>query len=313
MDFPVPSPRRWYALLALPPLMWAGNALIGRALVGEIPPLALSFWRWVVALALLTPFTLGDVLAHRRVLVAHWRVLVAMGVLSITAYNSLLYLAVQTTTAINATLVGASMPLMILVLGRFLLNEAITLGQLGGILLSLAGLVLIVTHGEPARLAALTVTAGDGFMLLATFSWALYSVMLKRWPVPVGGPTLLTVLIAIGVTGILPFYVWELRHGSRLAGGWHAIGAILYTAVFASLAAYSLWNRGVAALGASIAGQYSNLVPVFTAVLGVTLLGEPFRWHHALAAALIFLGIFLAGRGRRVRRKVALDGPPCVG
>lgn len=160
--------RHWLLLLALPPLFWAGNALVGRAVVGQVPPLALAFWRWVVALALALPFTWREIVTNAPMLRRHWKVLVGLGVTSVGAYNTLLYLAVQTTTAINATLVGASMPLMILVLAATWLRQPIGWRQIGGILVSLVGLVVVVTHGEPALLLGLRLGAGDGLMLLAT-------------------------------------------------------------------------------------------------------------------------------------------------
>lgn len=291
--------RLWLGLLVLPPLFWAGNALVGRATVGEIPPLALSFWRWAVALAIILPFTGRDLLESRTVLWAHrWRVL-WLGLVSVAAYNTLLYLAVQTTTAINATLVGTSLPLMVLLLGRFWLGEAIRPRQAVGIAVSALGLVAIIARGEPARLAALGLTPGDGLMLLATMSWALYSVMLKRLPVPVRPFTLLTALIVVGVIAILPLYLWELSHGISFAPTLRTLGAIGYTALFASVLAYYFWNEGVVTVGAATAGQYTYLIPLFASVLAVVLLGEEFRWFHAAGAGLIFAGIGLASGARR--------------
>ena len=291
------SPRRkWLLLLALPPLFWAGNALVGRAVVGQVPPLALAFWRWVIALALALPFTWREIAANAAMLRRRWPVVAGLALTSVGAYNTLLYLAVQTTTAINATLVGASMPLMILVMAAIWLGEPIGWRQIAGILVSLAGLVTVVTHGEPALLLSLRLTPGDGLMLLATFSWAIYSVMLKRYPLAIGGLALLTVLMAVGLLAILPFYLWELASGLHIQPGWQAPAAILYTALVASLAAYTLWNRGVAEIGATLAGQYTYLLPMFTALLAVALLDEPFHWHHALGGGLIFGGIGLAGK-----------------
>lgn len=291
--------RVWYLLLLLPPLFWAGNALVGRATVGEIPPLALSFWRWVLAFCLILPFTARDILAHRALLMERWRVLVVLALFSVAAYNTLLYLALQSTTAINATLMGTSLPLMVLVLARMWLGEAIRPRQAAGIAVSAAGLLAIVSRGEPASLLALEFAAGDGIMLAATLSWAIYSVMLRRHPLPLKGTTLLAVLIGIGIVLILPLYLWEVSQGLGFTPGPASLAAIAYTAVFASLAAYYFWNGGVAALGAAVAGQFTYLIPLFTAVLAVALLGEEFRWFHGLGAALIFGGIALATGGRR--------------
>jgi len=291
----------WLLLLVLPPLFWAGNALTGRAVANHVAPIELSFWRWVLALALLLPFTARDVLAHRRLFLERWRVVVLMGLFSVAAYNTLLYMAVQTTTAINATLVGASMPLMLLLLGRLWLGEAIRPAQALGIAVSACGVLAVVARGDPGRLAGLVLTPGDGLMLLATLSWAIYSIMLRRYALPVAGTTLLAVLILVGVVALLPLYAWHAATHPAFAPDAGVLAAIGYTAVFASLLAYYFWNRGVAAVGAATAGQYTYLIPLFTAVLAVMLLGEEFQWFHAAGGALIFGGLALATRRAKAK------------
>lgn len=286
--------RLWLILLVVPPLLWAGNALVGRAVVGLIDPVALSFWRWLVALAALLPFTARSLWTHRLVLARHWLAVVVMGLCSVAAYNTLLYMAMHTTTAINATLMGASMPLMILLLGRVWLGTPIRAAQALGIAVSACGMLAVVTRGEPARLLGLQLTPGDGLMVLATVAWAVYSVMLRRFPLPVPGLTLLSAFIVVGLAALAPLYVAQ---GAGLpAGGAGVWGAILYTGLFASLVAFHFWNRGVAAVGAATAGQYSYLIPLFTALAAIPLLDEQAHWYHALGGGLIFAGLFLATR-----------------
>jgi drug/metabolite transporter (DMT)-like permease len=290
----VTGKRAWLFLLAVPPLLWAGNALVGRSVISLLSPIELAFWRWLLALALLLPFTLRSLLEHRPVLVGRWRAVIGLGLTSVAAYNTLLYMAVHTTTAINATLMGSSMPLMILVLGRLWLGEPIRPAQAWGILVSACGMLAVVTRGEAARLLDLQLTPGDGLMLAATLSWAVYSVMLRRYPLPVPGFTLLTALIMVGVVALAPLYAAHVVAHGLPAAGLPVWGAIGYTALFASLVAYYLWNRGVAAVGAAVAGQYSYLIPLFTALLAIPLLGEEFHFYHALGGGLIFAGIGLA-------------------
>lgn len=288
--------RVWLILLVVPPLLWAGNALVGRAIVGIIDPVELSFWRWLLALAVLLPFTARNLLIHGRLLLAHWPVVVVMGLCSVAAYNTLLYMAMHTTTAINATLMGASMPLMILVLGRVWLKTPIRPAQAMGIAVSACGMLAVVTRGDPARLLGLALTPGDGLMLLATLAWAVYSVMLRRFPLPVPGATLLAALIMVGLAALAPLHLWLGGGTSLLSGGPTVLATIGYTGLFASLVAFYFWNRGVAAVGAATAGQYSYLIPLFTALMAIPLLGEQFHWYHALGGGLIFAGIFLATR-----------------
>ena len=291
--------NRSFLLLLLPPLFWAGNALLARATAGDLPPVALAFWRWILALVLILPFTGRDLWASRGILWRHWRPVLGMALTSVAAYNTLLYLAVQTTTAINATLVGTALPIMVLLLARLWLGDPIRPRQSLGMAVSIIGLLTVVTRGEPSRLATLTLTPGDGLMLLASASWATYSVMLRRFPIPVRGFTLLTALIVLGWLMILPFYLFELSLGYTVHLRPLTLGVIAYTAVCASLLAYYFWNLGVAAVGAPTAGLFANLIPLFTAILGVALLGETFAWFHALGGGLIFAGIALATMRRR--------------
>lgn len=290
--------NRALLLLLLPPLFWAGNALLARATAGDLPPVALAFWRWILALVLILPFTGRDLWASRGVLWRHrWPVL-GMALTSVAAYNTLLYLAVQTTSAINATLMSTSIPIFVLLLARLWLGDAIRARQSVGMVVSILGLLTVVTRGEPARLASLTLTPGDGLMLVASASWAVYSVMLRRFPIPVRGFTLLTVFILLGWVMIAPFYLFELSLGYSVNVQATTLAVIAYTAVCASLLAYYFWNLGVAAVGAPTAGLFTNLLPLFTAIFGVAFLGETFAWFHALGGALIFAGIGLATKAR---------------
>jgi drug/metabolite transporter (DMT)-like permease len=220
-----------------------------------------------------------------------------MGLCSVAAYNTLLYMAMHTTTAINATLMGAGMPLMILLLGRLWLGDPIRPAQAVGILISACGMLAVVTRGDPGRLLGLALTPGDGLMVLATLAWAVYSVMLRRFPLPVPGITLLAAFVVVGLAALLPFYLW--RGAPLPAADMGVWGAVLYTGLFASLVAFHFWNRGVAVVGAATAGQYSYLIPLFTALAAIPLLGEQFHWYHALGGGLIFAGIFFATRPRR--------------
>ena len=290
------SRRLWLILLVVPPLLWAGNALVGRAVVGRLDPVELSVWRWTVALAALLPFTFRSLLLYRRVLLSAWPAVVAMGVCSVGAYNTLLYMAMHTTTAINATLMGSGMPLMILILARLWLGDPIRPAQLAGILVSACGMLAVVTRGDAGRLWSLELTPGDGLMMLATLAWAVYSVMLRRFALPVPALTLLTAFIVVGLVALTPFYLLGDGHVALSELGPWEWGAVAYTGLFASLVAFSFWNHGVAAVGAATAGQYSYLIPLFTALLAIPLLGERLHWYHALGGGLIFAGIFLATR-----------------
>lgn len=285
--------------LLLAVLCWSGNALVARAFAGEIPPFALSFWRWCLALSLLLPFVLAPLWRHRAALQrAGWRLLV-LGGLGIAGYNSMLYSAAQTTVAINITLVNTCLPLMTFIGAGLLLGEWPQRRAWWGMGLAASGLLVLISRGSWATLAALSFNRGDLIMLLAVADWALYSLLLRRWAsylLPIPALALLGMLMLLGVPLILPFYLYELSQGARFAVTPSNLGAIAYTAVFASLVAYLAWNHGVRVLGAAKAALSNYLMPVFTAVLGWLLLGEGLQPFHWLGGGLIFAGLLLGTR-----------------
>jgi drug/metabolite transporter (DMT)-like permease len=294
------SPRLAVAGLLLATLCWSGNALVARAFAGEIPPLALSFWRWSLALVLLLPFVVKPLWQHRAALrAAGWRLLVLAGI-GIAGYNSLLYAAAQTTAAINITLVNTCLPLMTFIGAGLLLGEWPQRRAWWGMAVAAVGLLVLISKGSWASLSGLAFNKGDLIMLLAVADWALYSLLLRRWAsylLPIPALALLGVLMLLGVPLILPFYLYELSQGAHFNLNAANLAAISYTAIFASLLAYLAWNNAVRVLGAAKAALSNYLMPVFTAVLAWLLLGEGLQGYHWLGAALIFTGLLLGTQG----------------
>lgn len=278
---------------------WAGNALVARATADYLPPIGLSFWRWTAALLLLLPFTLRGLWVHRQIIASRWLRVAVLAGLSISTYNTLLYLAAQSTTAINITLVNTGLPVAAFVWSIVLLRQWPTWMTLVGTTLSFAGLMVILTLGEPARLLALSFNPGDLIMVAAVLTWGLYSVLLRKWALPVPGMVQLAAMLLFGVPLLLPFYLWELADSGGFPLSPHSLLAVVYTAVFASLVAYLAWNNGVKVLGPATASLFSYLMPVFAALLGVLLLGESLHWYHLLGGALTFCGLLLATRDGR--------------
>ena len=287
----VPAPL----LLGTAALLWSGNFVIGRAVAGRVPPVALAFWRWVVALAVLLPLARPALREAAPALRRSWKVVVALGILGVGNFNLFVYVGLTGTTATNALLLNSACPAFIVAI-----SAAAGLGraaprQVAGIALSLLGVSTIVARGAPAALLSVTFARGDLWVLAAVLSWAVYTILLARRPEGVEPLALLAVLVAVGVLWIAPFYAWELARGARLHVDAVSAGAILYVALFASVAAYGLWNAGVAALGASRAGVFLHLMPAFGSVLAALLLGESFRAFHVAGVALILAGVTLAG------------------
>lgn len=282
--------------LLLACLCWAGNALVARAFHDNIPPLSLAFWRWSLALLLLLPFVSVPLWRQRAQLrQGGWRLL-AVAALGVASYNSLLYTAAQSTAAINLALVNTCLPLATFLGAGLLLGDWPTRRAWLGMAVAALGLLLVIARGHWSNLVSLSFNVGDLVMLLAVVVWALYTLLLRRWARHLALPplVLLGALMLLGVPMILPFYLIEyaMRGGFALTPS--NLGAIAYTAVFASLVAYLAWNHGVLVLGAAKATLVNYLMPVFTALLGWLLLGEGLQPYHWFGAALIFAGLLLA-------------------
>ncbi|NCC27931.1 MAG: DMT family transporter [Gammaproteobacteria bacterium] len=288
-------------LAALPPLFWAGNFVLARALHADISPVALSFWRWAIALLVLLPFAYADLWRQRILLRRHWPALTLFALLGITNYNTFAYLGLQSTTATNAVLLTSVTPMVILALSLLLFRAPLQCTQIIGILLSLAGVVLVATEGRPQMLGELEINRGDLWILSASLDWALYSVFLRWRPAALEPKTFLAAIIAIGLLPLLGLYAWDLASGHRFEPNPTNLAAIGYVAVFPSVLAYVFWNRAVVEMGPNRTGQYMHLTPVFGAGLAALLLGERLHLYHLLGALTIAAGIALAS-GIRWRR-----------
>ena len=287
-----------YMLLVLTTLFWSGNVVIGRAVVGTVPPVALSFWRWTVALAVLLLVGSRFAWKDRRAVLDAWRVITGLALLGVTLFNSILYAALNWTTAINAALVGSMSPVVIPAVAWVAYRSRLTGREALGLAVSLAGVVIVITRGDAAAIREAGFNVGDLMILLSVFLWALYSVLLMRSPARLHPLALLTATVAIGWVFIVPIYAWELWAGHAMTVNLGSVLAIAYAGVFPSVLAYLFWNRAVAAVGPSRAGLFIYLVPVFSSVLAIVFLGEALRAHHVFGTALIFAGIQVATRGR---------------
>lgn len=288
-----------YLLLVLANLFWAGNFVLARAVRGRVPPIALSFWRWVGALALLLLLTSGSLRAQWPLLRREWKLILAGGILGIGNFNTFVYLGVGETTATNAVLLNSVCPALIVGITFAAGLGRATLRQVLGIAVSLLGVVTIVAQGSPAAVRSLAFNRGDLWVLAAVVSWAFYTVIVVRRPEGVEALTLLAAMVAVGVVWIAPLYAWELAQGARLRLDAVAMGSLAYVAVFPSVVAYLFWNLGVEVIGPNRAGVFIHLLPAFGAVLAALLLGESFRLFHLVGIGLILAGVALASASRR--------------
>lgn len=284
--------------LTLATLLWAGNAIAGRVLVGSVSPITLSTVRWGLAALLLLPlgwriFRPGSTLWQNK-----GRFLV-LGLLGVGSYNVLLYLALQTSTAINVTLIGASMPIWMLMIGAIFYQVRPKLLQLLGAVVSLVGVTVVLTRGEPASLLSMEVVMGDLLIMLATILWAFYSWMISRpgasterqWP----WAEFLMAQVLIGFLWTMLFEGAEIATGHAFIDLNYWTGAlILFVAIGPSLIAYRCWGLGVNGAGPTVAAFFANLIPLFTALLSAAILGDPPQLFHGLAFILIVVGILVS-------------------
>ena len=260
----------------------------------------------MIALAIILPFGLRHVRDDFAAVRTQWRTLFMLALFSVAAFNTLLYLALKWTTAINASLVGATGPAVIPLIAWIVLRERVSPRQAAGIAASFAGVLMVITRGDVGVLANLGFNQGDLLVLLAVVAWSIYSVLLRRHSASLHPLTFLTVTFAFGFAIITPFAAWEYANGARMALSALSLGGIAYVGIFPSLFSFLFWNRGVTAIGANRAAQFLFLVPVFAAALAIAFLGESLEFHHVAGVALIFLGIHAATRKGRAPR--ASDG-----
>ena len=303
--------RRPYLLLTFTAVFWAGNSIVGRAARDVMPPVALAFWRWVLALALLAPFAWPHLRRDVDVLKKDWKWLVALGMLGIGTFNTLLYTGLQTTTAVNGLLLQSMQPALILSLGALVFSEAVRVPQIVGIFLSISGALFIILGGDLTALIGLEFNAGDLFICAAVIVWSFYSVLLRKRP-RVHPLSFLAATFVIGVVVISPFYVGEIASGRLIECRLESILAIAYVGVFPSLIAYLFFNRGVELLGSAATGLYLNIMPVIGALLSALLLAEPIRWYHFAGMALIGVGVLSVVRsaGPPIARDIDVSSRP---
>lgn len=295
-------PALAYIGLVLTPLFWAGNAVVARGVVDTIPPMAMSFWRWLIALAILLPFGLSGLWRHRHTIRQHLGPMLVLSIFSVAVFNSFLYYAAMTTTATNIALINSTIPVFVALLAWLLLGDRTRPVQILGILLAIIGILFIIARGDLAVLTSLQAQPGDLLMVGAVFSWGLFSVLLRRQAIPLPALTFLTTQILLGVLVILPFYLADLMFFS---GGFPVSGdtllPLLYLAIFPGILAYAFWNYGVHQAGPAKAAIFMYLTPVFASVLAGIFLGETLGLPHVIGGGLILAGLLLATGMARLR------------
>ncbi len=285
-----------FLLLALAVLFWAGNWVMARALRFDVPPVALAFWRWTIAFVILLPLSAAALRIQWRQVLYAWKPLCLLALLATVLQHIPIYIGLKYTAATNGALLNATSPIFIILLAWIFLGERLGLQAISGIVLSLGGVLWIITRGDVGVLATFNFNVGDLWVLLATLAWAGYTVCLRWRPAKLDPLVFLTSIAAIGVVAMAPLYALEIASGTTMKVNAASLLGIVYVGMFASVFAYIFWNSGVEQVGPGRAGAFMYLMPVFTAVLSMALLGEVLRFYHAIGIVLIFSGIYLSSR-----------------
>lgn len=286
-------------LLIVPPMLWAGNAIVGRLVHTMVPPITLNFFRWALALLILLPIA-GGIYRSNSSLWRNWRRFAVLGLLGVGMYNALQYLALQSSTPMNVTLVAASMPVWMLLVGALFFQARVTRWQLAGAAFSIAGVLVVLSRGDLQQLLALRLVAGDLFMILATIAWAIYSWLLtrnKEDEMRANWARFLLAQVTFGVLWSAMFAAAEWTFTEpQIHWNGMLLAAMLFVALGPAVIAFRCWGAGVQRVGPNVAAFFNNLTPLFAALLSSAFLGELPHPYHALAFSLIVGGIALSAR-----------------
>ncbi|MFD2206463.1 DMT family transporter [Kiloniella antarctica] len=293
------SPRWAFVFLISAQLLWAGNFIVGRAISTEISPLTLSYWRWTIALICLLPFTVPALIKDWHLYRPVIGKMVVLGLLSVASFNTLLYYGLQTTPATNAALFNSMIPVIIIAISFLVFRERIRPLQILGIVISFCGVLTLLVRGNPQNLVGLSLNSGDFFILGAVLSWSLYSALMRWKPVGVSPFSFILLNVLIGEVVLTVLYMPGWIDAAPLEFTQNNLLAVFYAGIPVSIIAFLCWNEGVKHVGASLAGQFIHLLPIFAATLAIFLLGEQPEYYHGAGALLIGFGVWLSVRKSR--------------
>ena len=290
-----------FALIAT--AIWSGNFIVARNLSDTIPPISIAFWRWVIAFLALTPFAFKSFIKDWHLLKKYFLYLMITSVFGVTIFNTLIYIAGQTTTAINLSLISITFPIFIIIISRFLYKEKITFAKIVGIILVGIGVILIITNGSPTILFQLKFFKGDIWMLIAAIIFAVYSILLKHKPKEIDVLTFQYATFTFGLIMLFPFYLVELSIVKPTIYNSNSIISIVYVGIGASLIAFILWNKAVLIIGPLKSGMVYYTLPIFSGLLAFFILKEALSTNHLYSAFLIITGIILSNYKTKIQHK----------
>ncbi len=286
-----------YIYLLLTVTFWAGNFIVGKfASYYNVPPFSLNFYRWFFAWLILAPFTLPEILKHKDYIKENFKLFLILGVTSITVFNSIVYYSLNFTQVISGVLMISTIPVMIMLFSSILKIEKTNVFQILGVLFSFTGVILIITKANFEILKNLDFNKGDITMVVAMFSWALYSALLKKQSHKLSQLSFLEVIITFGLIFLIPIYFIEYQIGYRITLEKPFIMILSYVVLFPGLASFILWIKGISLIGANRSGVFLHLMPILSAIMAMIIFKEKFMLYHILGAVFIVTGIVLSNK-----------------
>ena len=289
-----------YIFLILTTLFWSGNFIVGKAAsLFEIPPFTLNFYRWTFAWLILAPFTLSEIIKKKDLILENIRLIAILGITSITIFNSIVYYSLNFTQVISGVLMISTIPVMIIVFCWVFNIEKTNAHQIFGVIFSLLGVVVIITKADLEILVNLNFNKGDLWMVIAMFSWAMYSALLKKKKLELSQLALLQTIISAGLIFLLPAYMIEFALGNRVNIHLPFVLTLTYVVLFPGLAAFIFWIKGISIIGANRSGIFLHLMPIFSTILAIIIFKEKFMIYHLIGAILIVTGIILSSKKKK--------------
>ena len=286
-----------YVFLFLTVTFWAGNFVVGKfASIYEVPPFSLNFYRWFFAWLILAPFTLPEIIKKKDYIINNFKLFIVLGVTSITIFNSIVYYSLNFTQVISGVLMISTIPVMIMFFSSIFKIEKTNIFQIIGVILSFLGVIIIITKANFEILKNLNFNKGDVTMVVAMFSWALYSTLLKRQTYEISQLSLLQVVMSFGLVFLIPIYFIEYQLGFRITLDKPFYLILSYVVLLPGLASFILWIKGISMIGANRSGVFLHLMPILSAIMAMIIFNEKFMFYHMLGACFIITGILLSNK-----------------
>ena len=290
-----------YIFLILTTLFWSGNFIVGKAAsFFDIPPFTLNFYRWTFAWLILAPFTLKEIVYKKNYILKNIKLIIILGITSITIFNSIVYYSLNFTQVISGVLMISTIPVMIIIFCWLFRIEKTNVYQIFGVIFSLSGVVVIITKADLNILLNLNFNKGDIWMVVAMFSWAMYSALLRKKKLELSQLSLLQTIITAGLIFLLPAYMVELFLGYKTSVNLPFVLTLTYVVLFPGLASFIFWIKGISIIGSNRSGIFLHLMPIFSTIMAILIFGEKFMIYHLIGAVLIITGIILSSRRQKI-------------